>query len=159
MGWKRYSVVATFKNDTIYRNRASRDPFVIGFLNNLYLRPSCHECRFGGIRSWADISLADFWGVQNIYPQLDNDTGVSLVLVHTTKGKKMIAGLGEKVYLESVDLEKIVAFNPCIVKPIPITNKRREFFNSLFINGYPYSKKKFLKSPSLVKRILKKLRW
>lgn len=157
-GWKQYSIAATFEDGTIYRKKASQDPFIIGFLNNLYLRPSCHECRFGGTRSLADLSLADFWGVQNSHPQLDDDMGISLILVHTTRGKKVIARLGEKVYLQNVDLQKAIASNPCIVKPVPGSRKREIFFSTLSKNGYPYAEKRFLRPPSLIKRIANRLK-
>ena len=33
-------------------------------------RPSCHNCKFKGFPRIADISVADFWGVENIKQRL-----------------------------------------------------------------------------------------
>ena len=57
-----------------------------GFLANLYLRPSCYACAARSGKSGSDISIADFWGVQNYYPDFDDDKGVGLILVNTDKG-------------------------------------------------------------------------
>ena len=39
--------------------------FMKGYLGpNLYIRPSCGNCRFNGMPRTADITLADFWGIK-----------------------------------------------------------------------------------------------
>ena len=58
-----------------------------GFLSNLYLRPSCHDCKCKDGKHHSDISLGDFWGIDKFNPSFDDDKGVSLVLVNTEKGE------------------------------------------------------------------------
>src|SRR5690606_17661880 len=65
-GWKRYSVSFTFKNDTEYRQNFREDLFMKAFLKDICLRPSCYDCKFKTIHRESDLTLADFWGVQNI---------------------------------------------------------------------------------------------
>ena len=60
-----------------------------GFLKDLYLRPSCHVCPARAGKSGSDITLGDFWGVQKYYPQMDDDKGTSLVLIHSAKGQTL----------------------------------------------------------------------
>lgn len=45
------------------------DLYLKGFLQNLYLRPSCHECHFCRQNRPTDITLADFWGVAEELPE------------------------------------------------------------------------------------------
>lgn len=61
--------------------------FMQGFIVNLYLRPSCYACAARSGKSGSDISIADFWGVQNYYPEFDDDKGVSLILINSDKGR------------------------------------------------------------------------
>lgn len=56
-----------------------------GFLNNLYLRPSCYNCKSKNGVSHADLTIGDFWGVNTVIPKFDDDKGVSLVLVNSKK--------------------------------------------------------------------------
>lgn len=73
-----------------------------GFLANLYLRPSCHQCaaKFG--KSGSDITIADFWGIQQVMPDFDDDKGTGLVLVNTLKGEQYFTSL-KKVLFNTVN--------------------------------------------------------
>jgi hypothetical protein len=54
--------------------------FMQAFLNDLILRPSCYQCVCKAGRSGADITMGDFWGIEKIRPELDDDKGCGLVL-------------------------------------------------------------------------------
>lgn len=71
--------------------------YMKGFLSNLYLRPSCHDCKCKDGKHHSDISLGDFWGIDKFNPSFDDDKGVSLVLINTPKGKE---------FLQKVKMEK-----------------------------------------------------
>ena len=61
LGWKNFSAVATFENGEEHAGTQTTEPYLYGFLQNLYLRPSCHSCsQLRGERHAADITLADF---------------------------------------------------------------------------------------------------
>ena len=57
-----------------------------GFLSDLYRRPSCYECRCKNGVSHSDLTIADFWGIDRLMPDFDDDKGVGLVLISTEKG-------------------------------------------------------------------------
>ena len=62
LGWKNFSAVATFENGEEHAGTQTTEPYLYGFLQNLYLRPSCHSCsQLRGERHAADITLADLW--------------------------------------------------------------------------------------------------
>ena len=52
------------------------------------IRPSCFNCRYTSLRRCGDITIADCWGGDKMYPDIVNDKGASLVLVNTEKGKQ-----------------------------------------------------------------------
>lgn len=82
-GWSRYrySLCINYNNSKSYCMPQSQDPYMIGFVNNLFLRPSCAQCQFKSYRRCSDITLGDYWGVWEQHPELDDDKGVSLVLI------------------------------------------------------------------------------
>ena len=48
---------------------------MLGYIKSkttLYMRDSCYQCRFKGIGRMTDITLADFWGVEKQYPDIDS---------------------------------------------------------------------------------------
>lgn len=66
-GWKRYSVSFLFENNKEYRETLDKDLYMRAFLKDVCLRPSCYACKFKSIYRQSDITLADFWGIQNIH--------------------------------------------------------------------------------------------
>ena len=130
-GWKRYSVALSFDNATEYRQVFTDDPFMLGFLRDTYLRPSCHACRFSRLPRVADITLGDFWGVDNHHPDWDDDKGTSLILVQTQKGQKALNACREGMVVHETDLELAVRSNPCICGSVNQGKNRTAFFRDL----------------------------
>jgi len=130
-GWKLFSVSLWFDNDTEYSKTLNEDLFMQGFLRNLYLRPSCYVCNFKTLNRQSDITLADFWGVDNILPGFDDDKGTSLILINSEKGEKAFSSVADKVNYESVDTSQAVLYNPSAVKSVNYNPKRDKFFKEL----------------------------
>ena len=82
------------------------------FVGGYITRPSCQHCPAKGHSRVSDLTLGDFWGIWNSHPELDDDRGVSLVLVHTEKG---LAALG-RLKKHAVALEEACRENPAIVR-------------------------------------------
>lgn len=56
---------------------------------NLY-RESCYSCKYANVYRKSDYTIGDYWGVQKVHPELDCDSGVSVLLVNTDKGRKLL---------------------------------------------------------------------
>ena len=57
------------------------------FLNALMSRPSCYGCKFKMPNSRSDLTLGDAWGVAKFAPEMFDSRGVSVVFLHTDKGR------------------------------------------------------------------------
>lgn len=130
-GWKRYSVLFTFINNTEYRKTFRQDIMMKAFLTNVCLRQSCYGCSFKSIKRQSDITLADFWGIQNVLPEMDDDKGTSLVIAQSEKGQEILNQLQTHMNAQKVDMEKAIKGNSAMVKSAPYNIKREEFFKEL----------------------------
>lgn len=128
-GWRRFSLLFKFFNNKEYRKVFDDDPFMNGFLNNIFLRPSCHDCKFSSIPRVADISLADYWGVWGHHPEWDDDKGTSLILVQTEKGKNILDACQNEMYLFETDLNVAILSNSCIIGSVMPNENRMAFFS------------------------------
>lgn len=160
-GWKLFSMSASFKNGFKYSEPLNKDLFLVSFLKNLSLRPSCYNCQFKGINRISDITLADFWGVQNILPDMDDDLGTSLILINTSKGQEMFQKVKSKMMYKGVDLDKAVLYNSAAITSVRYNPKRNKFFRDL--DHYPFDQtvKKYSKETiftKLIKKIKGKLK-
>lgn len=136
-GWRNYSVTLSFswqneeglresvsRSDTFNKNR-----FIQGFLQNLYLRPSCYNCPSKCGKSGSDITIGDFWGLCKYYPDFDDDKGASAILVNNEKGKQLFDKIS--VLNLPVRYEEILESNLCIEKSVAIPEYRDFFWQSI----------------------------
>lgn len=130
-GWKQYSVLFEFQNNTEYRETHNKDYFMRAFLKDICLRPSCYSCKFKTIHRESDITLADFWGIQRILPEMDDDKGTSLVFVNSCKGQTMLEKIKDRIIYERVDIEQAVLYNSSAIKSAKYNPKREKFINRL----------------------------
>lgn len=118
-GWKKYSFYIKFslpskqdkKNTKELVESFSENLFMKGFLKDLYLRPSCYNCPFKKGKSRSDITLADFWGIQNLYPDWDDDKGTSAIFINNNKGIMLINKIKEHINYKEVNYNDIVNSN------------------------------------------------
>ena len=129
LGWKRFSFVLDYNeqhHSYTLTSAFAQNPFMRAFLANLILRPSCHACPAKSGRSHSDLTIADFWGINQVNPQMDDDKGTSLVLIHTEKGDKALRC--DKIIWTSANYEDVLRFNRSWHEPALCHPKRSEFF-------------------------------
>lgn len=138
LGWKKFSFALSLsttgrsgdKNTVLLSEPLTKNIFLRGFMSNLYLRPSCYACKVREFRSSSDLTLADCWGLQSIYPKLDDDRGYSLCILKNNRFDVCLSSLD----LHSVSMDFIKVNNQsCFVSPI-IPSKRSDFFSDIY-NG------------------------
>ena len=133
LSWERYLLLFLFKNNNKYlAEDLSHDLYLKGFLQNLYLRPSCHQCKFCHKNRPTDLTLADFWGVQDVLPEMYDGKGTSLVVIHSAKGKELFESLPAKKM--KTEFDRAIQYNPSMVRP-SIPSKNRQRFFEEFIAG------------------------
>lgn len=126
-GWYQYSTDIHFTNGNEISSTYNSNIYMKGFLQDIYLRPSCYNCAFKGIQRCSDITLADYWGVDKDCSKLYDNKGTSLLIVHTKKGEEMLEELKRKLVLKKVS-ERAINFNPSAVTSVKEPSKRDLFF-------------------------------
>ncbi|MBQ2948400.1 MAG: Coenzyme F420 hydrogenase/dehydrogenase, beta subunit C-terminal domain [Clostridia bacterium] len=159
-GWKDFYAVATFEDGSEHTGSQIDEPFLYGFLQNLYLRPSCMKCTEYRVNHHpADITIADMWGVERVCPERDDDTGLSLVFVNTEKGRKAIeACAGEITTFPVSELAPLYKANGCCEKTAKAHEKRWLFFRRFKKSGFSgeYTMK-LLAPPSKAEKIVRRI--
>ena len=136
-GWKKYSFALTLseatadgeKNTVLLSSIFTENPYMNAFLSNLSLRPSCYDCPAKSGKSGSDITIADFWGIENVSPEFDDDKGISLVLSYSEKGGRWLSGLDCECI--DVDYRSAKKMNPSISSSVSKPINRAFFFRQL----------------------------
>lgn len=147
-GWKRYSVTIDFDNGCHSETPMDQDSFMRLFLTDLCLRPSCYSCPYATIPRQGDITLGDYWGVGTAHPGIDDDRGVSLILVNTEKGADRFQRLEGDMIVHHSDLVRGVACNPCVIRPVHIRPERQDFMQDSDRLTLHELIKKYIRQPS-----------
>lgn len=104
------------------------NPFYRGFLNHLYMRPSCYACPAKGCASGADITIADFWGIDKLDRALDDNRGYSTLVANTEKGVATIKILFKN--LPEYPYSEIIKYNLALVQSIRKNELSEKFWQS-----------------------------
>ncbi|EOU2053468.1 Coenzyme F420 hydrogenase/dehydrogenase, beta subunit C-terminal domain [Clostridium perfringens] len=131
ISWNEFMFTIEFENKKVYEKKFFNDIYMKGFLENLYLRPSCYKCNSKNFTSGSDLSLADYWGVENIHEKFYDEKGVSLVICNSEKGYKLLNEISSTFNCIETDLDYAIKHNPCIVKAIKYNLNRRMFFKGI----------------------------
>ncbi len=154
--WNSRNVKYAINNKNIIRN-SLQDPFLRGYHSGLFYRPSCYECKFANAKRVSDITMADFWGVENLFPNEDVHRGVSVLLVNTQKGKQLVEEIGKEMRLEKVDLNYVISSNGQLNHPAKLHSKREIFFELMATKRFDKAVGQCIPKPSYVRRLASRL--
>lgn len=137
-GWRNFSFVLSYKCSIRLVN-SEQSEFNYSFwgkpfIKNLFFRPSCHQCYFKSLSSGSDLTISDFWGVENVYPLLDDDKGLSSLIVNTSHGKSLLDKVSLDLY--RCKLKDIINGNKALIESSKSSLYRNLFFNK-FEKGEP----------------------
>lgn len=135
-GWSKFRIHIEFTDGSNYSYSFRNDPFLVGFLSDLYLNDACYNCPFCSIPRQGDLTLADYWGVPKEYR---NELGVSLILSNNKKGDKLITGLTDKgsIELMQTPFETTLKGNPRIINgQLEKPALRDKFLNEVQYTGF-----------------------
>lgn len=136
-GWKKFSFSLTYQKQGKERTLTElfyRNHYVRGFLYNIYLRPSCYACPAKSGRSNSDITIADFWGVKYVCPDLCDDKGTSLVMVNSENGLKLYKNIN--IPSRETNYESIFPYNKSIELSADLPEEKRK----IFFEGFRHKK-------------------
>ena len=126
-GWKDYSFRMDFEDGTSYFEKGSENKYIRGFIGDIYLRNSCYKCKFKTLHRQSDLTLADFWGIENINEDMYDEKGTSFIIVNSKKGNQILQRIIEQIEVEKVDLDESIKYNMSAVRA-SYRNPRREYF-------------------------------
>ena len=133
-----------------------KDPYMQMFLKDYCLRPSCYKCTAKKMKK-SDITIADFWGIENIAPEMNDGMGTSLVLVRTAKGLSIFENLEKEMKFKEVSYEDGIKGNPAEYKSCVKPPERETFFEDMRNMSFLKLKKKYL-YVSPFRRVVRKIK-
>ena len=130
-GWKNYTFVIEKNKKVIYRKLHKEDPYLNAFIKNRTLRKSCYMCEHKTLDRKSDITLGDFWGIDSIAQDMNDDKGTSLILVHTDNGQELIEKISLNAKIKMVEVESAIKHNPSAIKSAIRPEERERIYEMI----------------------------
>lgn len=144
-GWKaHHESFVTSKGKRVVRDYSHL------FYNNDIFRPACYNCNYANFFRVSDITIADFWGIEKLESDFDDDKGVSLLLINSEKGMNFFRDARKQ--MKVVHCETDVYMQKNLKEPLDRPQNRANFwseFEKHGIEGVIYRNK--------VRRVIKKI--
>ena len=138
------------------------DPYTINYLQNVLQNKECYRCKFASLKRTADITMGDYWGIDEVHPGFSNGNSVSLILLNSYKGEKIWDKIKTELSFVETDEEKLLKHNHQLSKPAKYNPRREEIYSNYYAGKFDrrYYKKFFVgkeMNKYLLKRKLKKM--
>lgn len=147
-GWSAHQcMVTTITTATTTRFRLKQHPFFRSFRKDLILRTACYSCQYRSYHRMSDITIADYWGVDQLCPEMFDNRGTSIVFSHTKKGELLVNNLSQQVRLMSQMKENAIMGNSGMDREQP---KKQPFKRRLF---YLIFRKSFMAAIKLIDKL------
>ena len=132
--------------------------YVRFYFSEVPLRPSCYSCPFTKIGRETDLTIGDFWHIEEKKPEFYDPSGTSLFLVHTEMGEMAFTQVKKDlIYIES-NTEECWQIN--LERPSKLPANRQEVFDACIYNGVyeTIMKLHHERKNSIPRRILNKMK-
>lgn len=128
-GWHSHVETLLFENG----KRLSGTVFATLFYSHMALRPCCYKCRYKHIIHPGDITISDYWGIENNAPELDDNKGTSLVLINNQQGRKFFEFIKESLIYKQTRIE--TSLQEPLIAPFKSPKGRDKFWREFHKYG------------------------
>lgn len=126
-------------------------PYLYSFMYALTYRYSCYNCRFAKIPRQGDITLADYWGVKEFFPQVNAEKGVSLVLINSQHGLDIWNAVQSQCISYKSNIVDAAKYNGNLTKKSVEPAIRKTIYSRVANEGYDSLAKREFRSPNYLK--------
>lgn len=131
------------------------EDYVKVFYSKCALRPSCHRCPYTTTERKTDITIGDFWHIEETIPDFYDINGNSVFLLHTDKGIQLFESIKEIINYRESNIEQCWQKN--LEEPTPASKYRTKFWRDYKRRGIDFIMRKY-GSDSLKTKIKEKFR-
>lgn len=150
-GWSMFGMKIIFDKNSYFKN-LQNDMYLRTFLKNICLRESCYNCDFKKKYRISDITLADYWGIDHVHKNMNDNKGASLIIVNSKKGKELFGLIKNDIIYIETDLDIAIKYNIAMSKSAFRVNNREEYINDIDKMSMEKLTKKYVPKPNIIKR-------
>lgn len=145
------------------------DSYYYNFVKGNNYRECCYECKYANKNRISDITIGDYLGINDVHPNIQNNLGVSVMIINTEKGEKIFDLIKKDIIYYDSEYEKASMHNHNLKSPAERPLIRNTIYNGIKEKTYdtllkenfnykiPLLVRLKLKSPKIMKKIYNEL--
>lgn len=150
-----YKCRSTFASGAVRYTPFCDSAYCSYFLKGYIFRESCYNCRYTGMSRSGDLTLGDYWGVENFHSEINPTKGASLVLIGSEKGEKLLRKCSEMLRLIPTDAANAAIFNHSLTAPCARPECRSGIYKEIISLGYEKWSRQYSRSAFRCKERIK----
>ena len=150
-GWENFGMEVIFADDSRKYFGRSKDYYLKAFLGDILLRKSCLDCASNNFHNRADITIADYWGINRNYSDINDDKGVSAVLVRTEKGEQVFEEISSEMFVRKTSYQDVLINNKALETSKKQKGNRVKFVENMRVMDFDRLVKTSLRKPLRVR--------
>ncbi len=141
-------------NEVIAKKKKDESSYYYGFFNSLYYRENCYECIYAKPERCSDITIGDFWGIdENAKLRDTQNKGLSVVLPITKKGQELFEMCKEKLEIEERPVQEAINGNTQLRVPSRKPPKYEKIKETYIKKGYKKTSKMILRNVKIKSKL------
>lgn len=143
-------------------NNLSTNDYSDLYYKDILSPKNCFSCHFKKTKRFSDITIGDYWHIDELNPSFNDNKGVSLVIVNSEKGEKYFDSCKNDIIYEKHPL--VFSMQKALSENYQEPKNRKEFFIDLDVltfdelhNKYMQPIKKPVQKLSIKQKIIRRL--
>lgn len=152
-------------NKCIFTEGDNTNFYFYRFLNAMFFRENCYDCKYAKKQRVSDITIGDFWGLKSEKDEFkDENKGISLVMPNTEKGEKFVEECLKSMIFEKRSVDEAINGNSQLNHPAQKHENYEKFMKLYAKKGYRIACKRtrtlkqILKSVKIINYTYKKIK-
>ena len=136
-----FEIVRGDKKTTIFKT-AKVQSYLSLFYDCKIFRENCYSCPYASSSRVGDVTIGDYWGIENEHPELDHDPdfdkekGISCLLINSHKGQELFELIKNQIHFVPSQFAKVAKTNGQLKAPSVMPMERNNILDINRRNGY-----------------------
>ena len=133
-GWGEHLETAVYSDESKEQGTRLLGVWKDIFYSETTLRPACYSCPWSIDKRPGDLTIGDYWRIEDSHPEFRDRLGVSLVVANTEEGLATVEGLSlDRIETSINDAAK---GNPNLLEPTPRPLRTNAVWSSFEKRGF-----------------------
>lgn len=140
IGWRGTNTTIKYGNK-VESNTSFSDIFTNLYFDGYISRDCCETCKFTSFNRVSDITIGDYWGIENVFPDFNDEKGINLLFLNTKNGINIFNKIRNSLSYIQSDINKCE--QPQLKYPSKAHHNKDKFWIDYDNKGFDYVSRKY----------------